>query len=49
MEDDGTLIDEDVAATLAALREHGIPLAVRASSGRAHPDRVMSVGPLKSN
>jgi beta-phosphoglucomutase-like phosphatase (HAD superfamily) len=48
VEDDG-LVFADVVATLAALREHGMPLAVCASSGRAHRDRVLSVGPLKSN
>jgi beta-phosphoglucomutase-like phosphatase (HAD superfamily) len=46
---DGTLTDEDVVATLAALREHGMPLAVCTSLGRAHLDRVLSVRPLKSN
>ncbi len=45
--DDEALVFDDVVEVIAELRAAGVPLAVCTSSGRAHLDRVLALGPLR--
>lgn len=45
--DDEALVFDDVVEVIAELRAADVPLAVCTSSGRAHLDRVLDLGPLR--